>query len=217
MKLPSLHLKIYIFDISYDLIMDISVLTGLDLLQMAIQGLFTLLFAAIGSLLLWKFYGAKIVNHEAGDSVVKAITNPDEKTIAALESLIKNSAPLMWNWFLTSEIKTDHKIKDADGNDTARFETVTPYESIISATAELLFRKAAGAKGAMIRDGKAALGKALGPEGASFLGFEGPQKGEDPWVWRLKQMVTPMIEKAIEAKLKNLVGTTFQVDGAGKW
>jgi hypothetical protein len=80
---------------------------------------------ALGSLVLWLTLGRALMLRYAGESVVRALTDPDERTQAA----IKNILTISWNWFVTAEIETGKTLKEVneEGVERSVKEKVPPY------------------------------------------------------------------------------------------
>ena len=166
------------------------------------------------SYLFWVFVARPMFKKWTKSTIINMLKDPDGEVIAAINDLTEVMLPGIWNWFLTSEIKTGKIIENEDGTKTE--ETTTPYASLINSTATIFFKKLSGMKGGAMKGANALLGQLEGGEGAPFLPFLAPQKGEDPTLWAIKQKLGPIIgqyvEEIIKSKLKN-IGT----GGAEGW
>lgn len=139
--------------------------------QMLLVACLNLVFAALGSLLIWRFYGKKIVYAEAGSAVINRIIKPDPQTKEALFSIFD----VMTEWLFTeretggkvqiptAEIGPDKKpvMREID-------ERLTPFDAFAGKLGGHLFNKVRGKMG-----GDAfALNKMMGEVGAD-LGMGG--------------------------------------------
>lgn len=161
------------------------------------------------SYLFWVFVARPMFKKWTKSTIVNMLKDPDGEVVGAITDLTNVMLPSIWNWFLTAEIKTGKVIENDDGTKTE--ETTTPYASLINSTATIFFKKLSGAKGGVMKGMNAALGEVVGDEGAPFLSMLAPPKGVDPMMWRLQQLVSPLIEQ----KIKSMLDNTNSSGGAG--
>jgi len=175
---------------------------------MVLTAALNLVFAAVGSFLIWKFYGAKLVNrgvmHSAGAAVVNAIKEPNEETTEAMHAMMA----MGWNWFLTSKIPTGKTIKttDSEGNSQEVPEELSPYVMIMRETGRQLMFQFKGFKGGLMSQAGRDIAEGLAAEGVPLLGSMGPRKGQTTAEWAFEQLLAramPQIEQKVNAMLKN--------------
>lgn len=185
-------------------------LFGYDLLTIAAAGAAWLSV----SYLFWVFVARPMFKKWTKSTIINMLKDPDGEVVSAINDLTNVMLPTIWNWFLTSEIKTGKIIENEDGIKTE--ETTTPYASLINSTATIFFKKLSGMKGGAMKGANALLGEIEGGNIAPLMSFLGPQKGEDPTLWAIKQKLAPMISDIIEKKLNSIVGNT-NASGAEGW
>jgi hypothetical protein len=85
---------------------------------------------------------AWMAGRRSKDALLNALTNPDERTQAAIEGLLETAwnwlekngkMAAVWNWLMTAQIETGDVIKTTDENGTEHVqkETTTPFWSVV--------------------------------------------------------------------------------------
>ena len=113
-----------------------------------------------------------------------------------------------WNWVMSAQIPTGKETENEDG--TVIKETTTPISILMSSISTAIYKKFMSGKGGMMK-GVNSLAEGLSAEGAPFMQL-GPQKGESPTVFALKQMLMPIIEQ----KVKELAKQSVNLGGAAE-
>jgi len=174
---------------------------------MVLTAALNLVFAAVGSFIIWKFYGSKLVNrgvmHSAGAAVVNAIKEPNEETTEAMHAMMS----MGWNWFLSAKIPTGKKIKvtSDDGEVVETEEELTPYVMIMRETGRQLMFQFKGLKGGLMSQAGRDIAEGLAAEGVPLLGSMGPRKGQTTAEWAFEQLLAramPQIEQKVNTMLK---------------
>jgi len=96
----------------------------LDLFEVALEGLLTLLFAGIGSYFMWRLIGPRVVTN----------------------AIRAKMGPILLDWLTTPSLKTGEKlkIKDSKGKETEQDEILSPLELIMENAGNLVFQKLMG-------------------------------------------------------------------------
>jgi len=138
------------------------------LIEQVVEGLFTLFFAALGSYVMWKVVGPKVV-----DSVIS-----------------KKLGHALMNWFFTP-IKTGKKKKTIDeetGEKTEVDEEASPLEIIVGSAGAILFAKMMGKMGGDARKREAI-------QGDIIAGLSNPAS---PFAGILNSVNPRILERAIK-------------------
>jgi len=162
---------------------------------------------AIGSLFMWLFVGRKIVLKYAGEAVINAINEPDDRTKTAFSNLMG----MAWEWFVTPSIRTGKE--DEDGNP----EVISPFTNMVRETGRYLQLRIAGALG-VDKKKKETLERAIQMDLTNNPDLAGVLQQMLPHAYELAvkkgdygplllQMISPMLQKFINTKKDNVSNT----------
>ena len=163
---------------------------------------------------MWMVVGRKLILKYAGEAVITRITNPDEATLAAMNSMMT----LGWNWFLNSKIPTGKIVKTTsdEGEVIETEEALSPYVMIMRETGRQLIQQFKGLKGGMMSQAGRDIAEGLAAEGVPLLGSMGPRKGQTTAEWAFEQLMAramPTLEQKVNEMLKSKVGAS----NSGGW
>jgi len=173
-------------------------------LELVLEGLVTLFFAFMGSYVMWRIAGPKVL----------------EKTLRA------RMGPILLEWFLTPSFETGKtkKIKDEDGEETEVKEILSPLDLIIKNAGEIFYSKLMGKMGGDVRKREAIQGDIIAGLSNPVSPFAGILNSVNPrileraikdgdYVPIIMDQLGPIIYKWAEKKLNN--GQMNTADKAG--
>lgn len=177
----------------------------IDLLSMFLQGLVTLVFAFIGSYVMWKVAGPRVV----------------------VTAIREQMGPILINWLMTPSIGTGRKKKstDEDGVESEADEVVAPIDLMMTRAGELVYQKLMGKLGGDVRKRQAVQGDIIdglsvpGSPFGSLLSQVNPRLLEramkdGDYLPIILEQLGPLMSRYIENKL-NKKGDTFTASPGG--
>jgi len=171
----------------------------MNLVELVLEGLVTLLFAFLGSYVMWKWIGPEVFE----------------------ETLRARMGPILMGWFLTPQYETGkmRKIKDDEGEESEVKEVLSPLALIIKDAGELLYAKLMGKmggdarkRGAVQDDIVAGLANPASPF-AGLLNSVNPRLLEralkdGDYVPIILDQLGPLISRFLEKKVDNVQNHT---------
>lgn len=177
----------------------------IDLLSMFLQGLVTLVFAFIGSYIMWKVAGPRVV----------------------VTAIREQMGPILINWLMTPSIPTGKKKKmTADDNEEVEFdEVLAPIDLMMTRAGELVYQKLMGKLGGDVRKKQAVTNDIIegmsmpGSPYASLLSSINPKLVEralkdGDYMPIILEQLGPLVARYAENKL-NKKGDTFTSSNGG--
>lgn len=172
----------------------------MNLIELVLEGIVTLLFAFLGSYLMWKWIGPKVL----------------ERTLRA------RMGPILIEWFLTPQYETGKmkKIRDDEGEESEVKEILSPLDLIIKQSGDILYQKLMGKMGGDVRKRQAVQGDIIDGLSNPDSPFAGLLNSVNPRLLErairdgdytpiILEQLGPLISRYLEKKVDNVQSSTL--------